>query len=173
MTCPGTRSRRLWRGSWVGAASALLLLTGGACGSGENASTSPSPTSATSPGPSPSPASSGDETPVATQVLPPAQDLPVASLCSKPIVVAADGNASPLTCSNGDLNVRAWKYYATISASVLGLGLNPTQGQAEGAICDDLKHNHATRAEESSGYRLARLYYSWTFNIDVATLTCQ
>jgi hypothetical protein len=110
--------------------------------------------------------------PVATQLLPPASDLPVANLCTKPIVIGADGNALPLTCSNGDLNVRAWQYYAGISASVLGLGLNPTQGQAESAICDDLKRNHATRAEESNGYQLAKHYYGWTFNIDVVNLTC-
>jgi len=110
--------------------------------------------------------------PVPPQVLPPASDLPVANLCSKPIATTADGNAQPLTCSSGDLNVRAWQYYAAISASVLGLGLNPTEGQVESAICDDLKHNHATRTEETSGYRLARLYYGWTFNIDVASLSC-
>jgi hypothetical protein len=110
--------------------------------------------------------------PVPPQVLAPASDLPVANLCSKPIAITADGNAQPLTCSSGGLNVRAWQYYATISASVLGLGLNPTEGQVESAICDDLKHNHATRTEETSGYRLARLYYGWTFNIDVAGLSC-
>ena len=113
-----------------------------------------------------------DESPVEAQVLPPAPDLPVAKLCSKPITVTADGNAQPLTCSNGDLNVRAWTYYSAISASVLGLGLNPTQGQAEAAICDDLKHNHATRMEEASGYKLASTYYGWTFDIDVAKTSC-
>jgi hypothetical protein len=106
-------------------------------------------------------------------VLPPATDLPVASLCSKPLLTTADGNALPLTCSNGALNVRAWMFYASISSSVLGLGLNPTEGQVESAICDDLKHNHATRPEETSGYRLARLYYGWGFDIDVSKLTCQ
>ena len=114
----------------------------------------------------------GDETPVPPQALPPAQDLPVANLCAKPIVTTTDGNATPLTCSNGALNVRAWNYYSLISASVLGLGLNPTQGQVESAICDDLKHNHATRTQETSGYKLASTYYGWAFNIDVAKLTC-
>ena len=107
-----------------------------------------------------------------TQILAPAPDLPVAKLCSKPITVSADGNASPLVCSNGAVNVRAWTYYATISASTLGLGLNPTEGQAEAAICDDLKHNHAMRVEEASGYTLAATYYAWTFNIDVSKVSC-
>jgi hypothetical protein len=172
MTCPETRSRRRWRGSWAAAASLAALLTS-ACGSTPSAAASPSPTATVSPSASAAPSPSGDETPVATQLLPPAPDLPVANLCAKPVVISADGNALPLTCSNGDLNVRAWQYYASISASVLGLGLNPTQGQAESAICDDLNHNHATRAEESNGYRLARLYYGWTFDIDVTKLTCQ
>jgi len=86
--------------------------------------------------------------------------------------VTADGNATPLLCQSGALNVQAWRFFATVSASVLGLGLNPTEGQAESAICDDLNHNHATRPEEASGYKLATTYYGWTFSINVATLTC-
>ncbi|HET7419962.1 MAG TPA: hypothetical protein VFL27_06240 [Candidatus Dormibacteraeota bacterium] len=119
------------------------------------------------------PSSSGDEAPVPQQVLSPASDLPVANLCTRSIVLTSDGNALPLTCSNGALNVRAWQYYASVSASVLGLGLVPTEGQVESAVCDDLKANHASRAQESNGYQLARLYYGWTFNIDVTKLTCQ
>ena len=97
-------------------------------------------------------------------------------LCTTAIVVSADGNATPLLCKsgalNGALNVQAWRFYAGVSASVLGIGLNPTQGQVESAICDDLKRNHATRPEEASGYKLATVYYGWTFNIDVAGLSC-
>jgi len=109
---------------------------------------------------------------VPTQVLSPAADLPVASLCSTQISVSADGNATPLLCHSGAVNVQAWKFYASVSASVLGIGLNPTQGQVESAICDDLKHQHATKTEETSGYRLATTYYGWTFNLDPATIAC-
>ena len=107
-----------------------------------------------------------------TQVLPPAPDLPVANLCSAQITVTADGNAKPLLCSSGAVNVQAWKFYATISASILGLGLNPTQGQAESAVCDDINHNHATRVEEASGYKLAATYYGWSFSVDPIKLAC-
>ena len=93
-------------------------------------------------------------------------------LCTAPIAVSADGNATPLLCRSGALNVQAWGFYASVSASVMGIGLNPTQGQVESAICDDLKRNHATRTEEASGYKLATVYYGWTFNIDVAGLNC-
>ena len=106
------------------------------------------------------------------QVLPPATDLPVANLCSAPVNISADGNATPLLCSSGALNVQAWRYYAAVSASVMGLGLNPTQGQVVSAICDDLAHNHATRVEEASGYKLASTYFGWSFSIDVATQSC-
>ncbi|HET7339456.1 MAG TPA: hypothetical protein VFK22_07905 [Candidatus Dormibacteraeota bacterium] len=134
--------------------------------------TSSSPSVAPSPSPSASP-SPGGETPVAKQVLAPATDPPVANLCSAAIATTADGNASPLICKSGAVNVQAWRFYATVSASVLGLGLNPTQGQVESAICDDLNHNQATRPEETSGYTLASTYYGWSFAIDVAKVTCQ
>jgi hypothetical protein len=127
---------------------------------------------AASPSPSASP-SPGDETPVAKQALAPATDPPVANLCSATIATTADGNASPLICKSGAVNVQAWRFYATVSASVLGLGLNPTEGQVESAICDDLNHNQATRPEEASGYTLASTYYGWSFAIDVTKVSCQ
>jgi hypothetical protein len=106
-------------------------------------------------------------------VLAPATDPPVANLCSATIATTADGNASPLICKSGAVNVQAWRFYATVSASVLGLGLNPTEGQVESAICDDLNHNQATRPEEASGYTLASTYYGWSFAIDVTKVSCQ
>jgi hypothetical protein len=110
--------------------------------------------------------------PVARQALPPATDLPVVNLCRKPVLATSDGNVIPLQCGSGALNVQAWSFYATISASVLGLGLNPTQGQVQSAMCDDIAHNHATPPEEASGYRLARSYYGWTFDFDPTKVTC-
>ncbi len=123
--------------------------------------------------PTPSPTSTSDETPIAQQVLPPAQDPPLAMLCSKPIAAAADGNATPLFCSSGAVNVLAWKFYADISASILGLGLNPSPEQPKSAMCDDIAHNGANRSEEVNGYKLAAAYYGWTFALDPAKVTCQ
>jgi hypothetical protein len=110
--------------------------------------------------------------PVPRQILPPATDAPVVNLCSKPVAATSDGNVIPLQCSSGALNVRAWTFYSSISASVLSLGLNPTQGQVQSAMCDDIAHNHATRPEEASGYRLAAAYYGWSFNFDPTQVTC-
>lgn len=110
--------------------------------------------------------------PVDRQVLPPATDLPNGALCTATLQATADGNAQPLLCRGGAVNVQAWKFYATISASILGLGLNPTEGQAESAVCDDINHNHATRPEETSGFTLAKAYYGWSFTVDVSKVSC-
>ncbi len=107
-----------------------------------------------------------------SQVLPPATDPPVAMLCSKPVVAAADGNASPLFCRNGAVNVNAWSFYSDISQSILGLGLNPAEGQPQAAMCDDIAHNGATKSTEPNGFRLAKAYYGWSFNFDPTKVTC-
>ncbi|HSS61643.1 MAG TPA: hypothetical protein VLK30_09335 [Candidatus Limnocylindrales bacterium] len=113
------------------------------------------------------------EAPLPQQVLPPATDPPLGNLCTAPVTILADGNVSPLLCKTGAVNVKAWQYYASVSSSVLGLGLNPTQGQVESSICDDYKHGHATKPEETSGYKLATAYYGWKFNVDPANVSCQ
>ena len=99
--------------------------------------------------------------------------MPVANLCQKDITFTADGNVTPLLCKSGAVNVQAWFFYKTVSASILGLGLVPTEGQVESAICDDLNHNHATRVEEASGYTLASTYYGWSYTVDVSKVSCQ
>jgi hypothetical protein len=120
--------------------------------------------------PSPSPTSSENAVPVgepvAQQILPPATERPIGHLCSAPTQVSANGNVFPLLCRGGEVNVVAWKHYADVSNTVLGLGQNPTQGQVEGALCADLRLNHATPPIESSGYQLAKAYYSWNFLTD-------
>jgi len=152
---------------------AIALMAG--CAS-QPVAVTPAPSVATTatstPGPSASPSSTATPsgvpvgTPVSPRVLAPAPDLPVGPLCSTPIQTTADGNASPLFCRRGEVNVQAWSFYATVSASILGLGLNPTEGQAEAAICDDFNHNHATKPEETNGYALAAAYYGWSFGKD-------
>ena len=109
---------------------------------------------------------------VSQQVLPPATDPPNAALCSKPVTTTSDGNVMPLSCSNGAVNVQAWTFYSSISASILSLGLNPNAGQPQAAMCDDIAHNGATRAQEANGYRLAAAYYGWSFTFDPNKVTC-
>lgn len=153
----------------------LALILACACASSSpTAESTPSPsntpTATAEPTPSGSPGDQG--TPVDRQVLPPATDLPNGALCSASLRTTADGNARPLLCTGGAVNVQAWRFYATVSASILGLGLNPTEGQAASAICDDFNHNHATKPEETSGFQLAKAYYGWNFTIDPTTVSC-
>jgi len=148
-------------------------LMAAACSAPQNTATQPSPTATpNAPVTASASTSPGLESPVPTQRLAPAPDLPVANLCSTQIASTADGNAVPLLCKSGALNVPAWRFYADVSASVLGLGLNPTAGQVEAAICDDFKRGHATKLQEQSGYKLASTYYGWNFDIDPAKVTC-
>src|SRR5207249_6787314 len=58
--------------------------------------------------------SPGAESPVPAQILSPAPDLPVANLCSTQITVTANGNAIPLLCQSGAVNVPAWRFYADV-----------------------------------------------------------
>jgi len=157
----------------LGTLAVAAVLAAGACSSSDlPVAVSPSPTPTVLASPSPSPTSTGDETPVAQHVLPPATDPPVGQLCSKPIATTSDGNATPLFCSNGAVNVLAWAYYGAVSASILSLGLNPSSGQPRAAMCDDLAHNGAKQTQEVSAYRLAAAYYGWTFTFDPTKVTC-
>ncbi|HKW58770.1 MAG TPA: hypothetical protein VJR46_03350 [Candidatus Dormibacteraeota bacterium] len=131
-------------------------------------------TPTTSPSPEvPRPAATPEGTPVEKQVLPPATDFPVANLCSTPLHYTADGNATPLFCRGGEVNVLAWKFYANVSPSILGLGLNPTAGQVQAALCDDFNRSHATKVAEESGYAMATAYYGWAFNLKPDPATCR
>jgi hypothetical protein len=155
---------------------ALVLALVIACASSQPVATqdaTPSPTvTASSPSASPSPTAAASNNPVPVgspvpqQVLPPATERPVGQLCSTPIQVFANGNAGPLLCRGGEVNVQAWRHYADVSNTVLGLGQNPTQGQVEGALCADMRLNHATAPIERSGYQLAKAYYGWSFVTD-------
>src|SRR5919201_4854327 len=134
MTFRGTRSPQRWRGSWAAAVRfvtlVVLALVAGACSSELPAATpSGSESSSAAVSPSPTPSASGSEELVPQQVLPPATDPPLAQLCRTPINITSDQNAGPLFCHDGAVNVLAWTYYGAISSSILGLGLNPNNGQ--------------------------------------------
>ena len=151
---------------------AALLLA--ACSS-EPPGVLPTPSSSPSPIPSPSPSASptSNEVPVESHVLPPATDPPVARLCSTPITTTSDGNAGPLFCHDGSVNVLAWAYYGGVGVSIMSLGLNPANGQPQAAMCDDMKHNGAKASQEAIAYRLAAAYYGWSFTFDPTKVTCQ
>jgi hypothetical protein len=120
------------------------------------ASAPASPPQATQTTPGPAPGS-------ANQTLPPATVPPRVSECSQPLTIDQDGNAGPLTCSNGDLNVTAWKYFAKDNGSILALGPGATPAQARKALCGV---RNSTRPIEESAYALAQEYYGWRFQLN-------
>jgi hypothetical protein len=145
------------------ASAAFLIAT--ACGqmTATSSQVASEPRVASSPLPSPTDAPLG--TAVAAQVLAPAKVMPAAMLCTTPIEKYQDGNAGPLFCHGGAINVAAWQYFAQIDDHILALGPNPTVDQVKAAIRGDFG-NHTTNVIEGSGYELARAYYNWTFDFD-------
>ncbi|MGC1185695.1 MAG: hypothetical protein WBA31_11195 [Candidatus Dormiibacterota bacterium] len=97
----------------------------------------------------------------ASAPLPPARKPPAVGECSVQLEFDGDGNASPLVCHNGAINILAWNYFATIDSPLLGLGRAATEQRVERQLCADL--NHSTVPIERSAYTLARAYYGWKF----------
>lgn len=155
---------------------ALLLLaaalTLAACGS--MASTNPSTTNPHASTTSAPRASSTTTTTVSTTtttstggVLPPATTPPVVSECSIQLAFAADGNASPLFCTDGGINVVAWNYFAGSYPQILSLGPNATPTQVQQAMCAAMAHG--TGPTVQSAGQLAERYYGWHFAVDPVT----
>jgi hypothetical protein len=97
------------------------------------------------------------------EVLPPATVPPVVGLCTQQLSYAADGNASPLFCPNGEINRLAWKYFADLNLLVMALGSNATPSDVESALASDLNGSNPI---ECSAYQLAYVYYGWRFAVD-------
>lgn len=103
------------------------------------------------------------------KVLPPATVPPVVNECSQKLSYSADGNASPLTCTSGGLNVLSWKFYSTVGTNVMSLGhidvasigSYAAMQEIVGAICSDMQVDHATWPEAQNAAVLASNYYGW------------
>jgi hypothetical protein len=99
------------------------------------------------------------------EVLSPATVPPVVGLCSAQLSYAADGNASPLFCSNGEINKSAWNYFAKVNLRVMTLGPNASPGDVSAAVSADM-NGSSTGPIECSAYELAAVYYGWSFGVD-------
>lgn len=108
----------------------------------------------------------------ATYILPPASVPPKINECQQHLTYAANGNPSPIQCSNGALNVLAWNALAAQEPSVMKLGYQASQAQVQAAICKDANAADADSSAiisaplESTAYHLAALYYGWNLSID-------
>jgi hypothetical protein len=100
---------------------------------------------------------------VARQVLRPATALPVVALCSQALTTDPAGNTVPLLCSNGGLNVTAWRFFAPLAPRVLSAGPAASLAKVQAALCRDVNLSHASVLEEASAGDLATAYYGWNF----------
>ena len=103
----------------------------------------------------------------ALPVLPPATVPPVVGECSQQLTFDADGNASPLLCQNGEINVIAWRYYAQGNSSVMSLGPNATPSQVFSALCAGAYTS--SYPIQDNVYILSAAYYGWNFSINPTT----
>ena len=99
-------------------------------------------------------------------MLPPAQGFPVVALCSQQLTTDQDGNTGPVLCTDGGLNVMAWKFFAPSSPSVLSVGPAASPAAVDTAIRHDCKVTHTAALQERSAYELAAAYYGWNLATD-------
>lgn len=98
-------------------------------------------------------------------VLAPADVSPRVGLCSQQLQIGADGNAGPISCSNGKLNQLAWQYLAKDNLNVMSLGYDALPDQVLRAMCSDVQSGGSTRVIEISAYNISVLYYGWQFGV--------
>lgn len=103
--------------------------------------------------------------PLTGTILAPANVPPRVGLCSQQLSIGADGNAGPISCSNGDLNQLAWQYLASNHLNVMALGSDALPDQILRAMCGDLKSGGSTKPIELNAYNISALYYGWKFGI--------
>lgn len=102
-------------------------------------------------------------------VLSPATVASKTAECTTPITYASNGDSSPVTCSNGDLNVTEWNALATLEPKVMSLGPSATEAQVQSALCSDATDSASdantsnSNAIEATTYTISALYYGWNF----------
>jgi hypothetical protein len=97
-------------------------------------------------------------------ILAPAKSLPTVGECAGSIVVDVDGNVQELFCPNGDIRVRAWKYFAQMGRTpILALGPRATTLQLERAVCTPQPGDEPIVESE---FKLASAYYGWSTSFD-------
>jgi ABC-type lipoprotein export system ATPase subunit len=98
--------------------------------------------------------------PLRSQLIP-AVSAPVVDECSSKLYYSENGNAGPITCTDGDVNVPAWNFYASLEPKVMMLGVSASLTQVERAVCQG--GQNMTFPERIYAYQLAARYYGWHF----------
>ena len=104
-------------------------------------------------------------------VLSPASLPPVSDECTLAVTEEADGNATPLLCPGGGVNILAWQHYQSGFVSghppawsqTMALGATASADQVLQAMCTDRKDIYGTNPLTISAEHLAAVYYGWNF----------
>jgi hypothetical protein len=98
-------------------------------------------------------------------ILAPADVPPRVGLCSQQLLIGADGNAGPISCSTGELNQLAWQYLAKSNLNVMALGSDALPDQVLRAMCSNVQSDGSTRVIGITAYNILTLYYGWKFGV--------
>lgn len=120
----------------------------------------------------PLPCTDGGPGASARAVLTPATITPVSDECALPLTHYQDGNAGPLLCPGGGVNVLAWQDFAEGQVSggprswsqTMALGPNASATQVWQAMCTDKPRVYGTNTLTLSAQKLAAAYYGWDFH---------
>jgi hypothetical protein len=95
---------------------------------------------------------------------------PASAACTEQVTYDADGNVSPLTCTNGGVNTVAWHVYAygqsgtkLDSSELLRLGRYASPTQVYQAMCYDYANVYKTKPITENAEEIAEAYYGWQF----------
>jgi hypothetical protein len=76
---------------------------------------------------------------------------------------AADGNAGPVTCPDGSVNLAAVQYFNRMNLRVLKLGPKASSADITAAICQDVTARHTTIPVELSAVELVAAGERWHY----------
>lgn len=92
-------------------------------------------------------------------ILPPATTPSSVGICQQQLSFGADGDASPLFCQNGAVNVLAWRYFQSAYPAIFALGAYATPNQIQQVT----SKMSPPFPDADSAYCLAKAYYGWSY----------
>ena len=98
-------------------------------------------------------------------ILAPEEQPSLVLVCSGPVTVGHNGAIAALFCKNGDLNVRAWNYFAETHSALMRLGRSATWSQIVRASC--VAERGTSYPAVRSIYLLASAYNGWHFGTSI------
>lgn len=98
-------------------------------------------------------------------ILAPATTPSAVGVCTQQMQFGADGNASPILCSDGAVNSLAWTYFDQQYPGIFAVGAYATLSQVQQAVM--AMESDGTIPTEESAYCLAKAYFGWEFGVSL------